>query len=75
KFCHRKREEINEFLELQEKERVVNMARERNREEKIRQGQQLVQKTSSSSDTQNAISTEINPIIKITHNHKPPDYN
>ncbi|CAG8609287.1 6248_t:CDS:2, partial [Diversispora eburnea] len=62
--------EINEFLELQEKERVSNMARERNREKKICQGQQLVRKTSSSSDTQNAISTEINPIIEITHEHK-----
>ncbi|CAG8771725.1 26806_t:CDS:1, partial [Gigaspora margarita] len=49
--------EINEFLELQEKERVSN------REKKICRGQQLVRKTSSSSDTQNAISTEINPII------------
>jgi len=62
--------EINEFLELQEKERVSNMARERNREKKICRGQQLVRKTSSSSDTQNAISTEINPIIEITHDHK-----
>ena len=30
----------------------------------------MVQKTSSSSDTQNAISTEINPVIEITHEHK-----
>ncbi|CAG8602149.1 13282_t:CDS:2 [Acaulospora morrowiae] len=29
--------------------------------------QQMVQKTSSSSDTQNVISTEISPIIEITH--------
>ncbi|CAG8509830.1 3118_t:CDS:2 [Paraglomus occultum] len=43
-----------------EKERVSNMARERNREKNICRGQQLVRKTSS---TQNAISTEINPII------------
>ncbi|CAG8581144.1 4108_t:CDS:2 [Acaulospora morrowiae] len=62
--------EINEFLELQEKERVSNMERERNREKKICRGQQLVRKTSSSSDTQNAISTEINPIIETTHDHK-----
>ncbi|CAG8662814.1 8515_t:CDS:1, partial [Diversispora eburnea] len=62
--------EIDEFLELQEKERISNMARERNRKKKICRGQQLVRKTSSSSDTQNAISTEINPIIEITHDHK-----
>ncbi|CAG8643950.1 107_t:CDS:2 [Funneliformis mosseae] len=46
------------------------MARERNREKKICRGQRLVRKTSSSSDIQNAISTEINPIIEITHDHK-----
>ncbi|CAG8514136.1 12107_t:CDS:2 [Ambispora gerdemannii] len=38
--------------------------------ERIENRQQLVQKTSSSSDTQNAISTEINPINEITHDHK-----
>ncbi|CAG8720645.1 14996_t:CDS:2, partial [Funneliformis mosseae] len=62
--------EINEFMELQEKERVSNMARERNREKKICRGRQIVQKTSSSSDTQNVISTEINPVVEITHEHK-----
>ncbi|CAG8581618.1 3429_t:CDS:2 [Funneliformis caledonium] len=40
--------EINEFLELQEKERVSNMTRERNREKKICRRQRLVRKTSSS---------------------------
>ncbi|RHZ60196.1 hypothetical protein Glove_357g43 [Diversispora epigaea] len=66
---HRKRKK-SEFLELQEKERISNMVRERNRKKKICRGQQIVQKTSSSFDTQNAISTEINPIIEITHERK-----
>ncbi|CAI2191195.1 3390_t:CDS:2, partial [Funneliformis geosporum] len=67
--------EINEFMELQEKERVSNMARERNREKKICRGRQIVQKTSSSSDTQNtnslgAVSAEVSiPIAPIPLAH------
>ncbi|CAI2191595.1 680_t:CDS:2, partial [Funneliformis geosporum] len=61
--------EINEFMELQEKERVSNMARERNREKKICRGRQIVQKTSSSSDTQN-VSIPIAP-IPLAHDSVP----
>ncbi|CAG8493907.1 5648_t:CDS:2 [Diversispora eburnea] len=63
------KKEINEFLELWDNERVSNMARERNKEKKICTYQQSMQKISSSSNIQNDISPEMNPTIKIIHDH------
>ncbi|CAH1769012.1 10780_t:CDS:1 [Entrophospora sp. SA101] len=66
-----KDKDIDNFLDLNEKERVSNMMRERNREKKL-QDQEAIQKISSSSEVQSVISTKINPTteIKIPYNQK-----
>ncbi|CAH1769731.1 3255_t:CDS:1, partial [Entrophospora sp. SA101] len=59
-----KDKEIDDFLDLNKKERVSNMIREGNREKKL-QDQEAIQKISSSSEIQSVISTKINPTTEI----------